>query len=298
VAPLLTDLLDRVAVLRGRQCRVDEIPGGLTNRAYRVRTDDGGDYVVRVPVGAGRLEGVDRDHERHNMGIAAAVGVAPSVVDGLPELGVLVVGFVPGRTLVADDLANPAVLARVTPQLRRLHAGPPFRGWFDLAGVRGRYLRQAERHGVRLPSGFHELADRVAELETALRLQEEPGVACHNDLVAANLIDDGDRVWLVDFEYAATNVASADLGNLAACADLGPEGTAELVTFYYDAAPTPRQLARVEAWALLSAYSWTAWACARQEPQDPWANRQFESARAGLLGAQYANILDGLADGG
>jgi len=292
------EVFDRVRVLRGRRLRVDELAGGPTNRTFRVRTDDGGDYVVRFPrTVTTRSVGVDRDHERHNTEVAGRSGVGAPFVEAVADLGALVVGFVPGRTLGDADLAAPAVVAKVAAQLRALHGGPPFRGGFDLTGHRNRYLRQAAERGVRLPAAFLDLADRAAALETALGSQPEPAVPCHNDLVAANVLDDGARVWLVDFEYSAMNVGSFDLGNLVACAHLPADPADALVTAYYRR-PSRRDRARVKAWALLSAYTWTAWAATQDEPPKAWQAGQLEAARSGLLGPGYRTVLAEVASGG
>ncbi|HUW16102.1 MAG TPA: phosphotransferase [Actinomycetes bacterium] len=293
-----SEVFGRVRVLRGRVLQVDELAGGLTNRTFRVRTDDGGDYVVRFPRSAATNPvGVDRAYELANTELAGDAGVGAPFVEAVPDLGALVVGFVPGRTLGPADLADSAVISRVSSQLRALHRGPQFRGGFDLAAYRRRYVRLAEARGVRLPAGYVDLDQRVAALEAALRSAPEPRVPCHNDLVAANLLDDGVRAWLVDFEYSAMNVATFDLGNLVACSHLPPEPAGAMVSAYFTRT-SRRDHARVQAWALLSAYTWTAWAATQDEAPDAWQARQLDAARAGLLGPRYRTTLADVAAGG
>jgi thiamine kinase-like enzyme len=289
VPPTPSEVLARVRALSGRTLRVDELSGGGTNRVLRVRTDDGGDFVVRIPRSRSAPIGVDRGREVTHTRLAGDLGVGAPFVESVADLDAVVVGFVPGRSLEPADLGDASVLARVSTQLRALHAGPRFRGSFDLAGYRRRYLALAAERGRRLPSGFGDLADRAEALERAVRSRPEPAVPCHNDLVPANIVDDGSRVWLVDYEYAAMNVASFDLGNLAACAELAPETVEVLVSAYYGR-PTGRDLARVQAWAVLCAYTWTAWAVT-QPGQSSWAAGQLAAARAGLLGPGYRPLL-------
>ena len=129
---LLTDehlqsVLGRLRCLAGRDYDVSELGGGLTNANYRVTlTDDGrpGDYVVRVSSNESGLLAIDRINERLNTWRAAEAGVGAPVVEALPEDNVLVVGFIPGRTLDPADLRDPAMVPRAAAAVRMLHEGP------------------------------------------------------------------------------------------------------------------------------------------------------------------------------
>ena len=118
----LEQLLDGIPVLTGQGRHVTPLPGGLTNTNYRVRTDAGLDVVVRVSAPETGLLGVDRHAEHVNTLAAAAAGVGAPVVDYLEGQGVMVVGFLPGRTWTDADVA--ANLQRLARSLHRLHAGP------------------------------------------------------------------------------------------------------------------------------------------------------------------------------
>ena len=148
----LDTLLDGIPVLTGQGRHVTPLPGGLTNLNYRVRTDDGLDVVVRVSSPDTGLLGVDRHAEHANTLAASAAGVGAPVVDYLEGRGVMVVGFLPGRTWAdADVAANPVRLAAA---LRRLHAGPAFLGRFDMFAMRAQYLSVVRDRGFRMPSAY------------------------------------------------------------------------------------------------------------------------------------------------
>ena len=134
--------LDRLAILAGRSWRATDLPGGLTNHNVRVTTDDDGpplDVVVRCSSSDAGLLGIDRDAEHANTAAAAEAGVGAPVVEYRPDLGMLVIGFLPGRALDDADFADPGVMARAAEACRRLHAGPA--------------VRQRVRH-VRPPGGL------------------------------------------------------------------------------------------------------------------------------------------------
>src|SRR6478752_3175134 len=126
--PDVDAILARVPVLRGATA-VDELSGGLTNRNLKVTTPHGV-YVLRISSNSSSLLSVDRDHEFANSTAAAAAGVGAPVVDYLPGEGVLVVGFLEGRTFTSADVG--ANLPRIAHALRRLHAGPAFASRFDM----------------------------------------------------------------------------------------------------------------------------------------------------------------------
>lgn len=247
----------------GRPRTVEDLPGGLTNRNLKVTTPDGA-VVVRLSTGATSLLAIDRDHEHANSRAAATTGVAAPVLDYLPGEGVLVVGFLPGRTLTNDDLADddladPAVLGRVARACRTLHAGPRFVTDFDMVDVQRRYLRIVQEHGFRLPPRYLEFAPALERIERALAVRRAPTVPCHNDLLAANLIDDGTQVWIIDYEYSGNNDACFELGNIWSEADLPLDHLEELVGQYYGRT-LRNKIARARLFGLMSRYGWTLWA--------------------------------------
>ncbi len=300
VQPDLGDLPEQLDVLRGRRLEVCELGGGLTNRNYRVTTDDGGDYVVRVSSTETGLLAIDRDAERHNTTAAWLAGVGAPVIEALPDRNVLVVGFLPGRTLQAPDVRDPATIPRIAAAVRTLHAGPEFLGSFDMRSIRRRYLDVVTEHGFRLPADYLDLAPRVEALEAALVPGAETPRPCNNDLLAANLIDDGERVWLIDYEYSGMNEPSFELGNIASESGLEREELAALVAAYWGRGSRSKTC-RAEAWSLLARYGWTLWASiqASVSPIDfdfwSWGMEKYDSARADLLGPTYDRLLDGLA---
>jgi len=299
----LAELLGKLAVLAGRTYQVTELGGGLTNRNYRVRTTDAAevaDVVVRVSANESGLLAIDRAAERHNTLMAWRSGVGAPVVEALPADNVLVVGFLPGRTLTAADVRDEATCRRIAAAVRTLHAGPDFTGTFDFRAIRRRYLDVVVREGFRLPPDYLELAGRVEALEEAMAAGNEPLVPCNNDLLAGNFLDDGERIWIIDYEYGGMNEASFELGNLASESDLSPEAMGVLVSSYWGR-PDPAKVARAQAWSLLARYGWTLWASI-QDSVSPiefdfwaWGMAKYDSAAAQLLGPAYPQILDGLA---
>src|SRR5580658_8633212 len=94
----LDALFDRTASLAAKPRLVEELPGGLTNRNYKVTTPDGA-FVARISVAGTDLLAIDRDSEYRNSGAAAAAGAGAPVIEYRPQDSLLVIGYIEGRTL-------------------------------------------------------------------------------------------------------------------------------------------------------------------------------------------------------
>ena len=91
------------------------------------------------------------------------------------------------------------------------------------------YLALVREHGFSLPDGYDAFAPQWERVRRALAVRPPATVPCNNDLLAGNFIDDGQRVWLIDYEYSGNNDPAFELGNTATECDLSREQTDELV---------------------------------------------------------------------
>jgi thiamine kinase-like enzyme len=306
VAADALDIIARVPSLARAPRVVTELPGGLTNRNYKVTTPDGA-FVARLwaPAASGRLLAINREHEYRNSVIAAAAGVGAPVVEYRPQDRVLVLGFVNGVTFTSTDVQDPRNLPRIAAALRALHAAPRFAGDFDMFDVQRRYRDAARRAGAAVPAGYDDLAPAFAAARAALAAAAGPAVTtvpCHNDLLAANFIDSGERVYLIDYEYSGNNDPCFELGNIAGESQLSGETLAALVTAYYGRVSRSK-IARARLFTLVSQYGWTLWGVL-QHASSPlefdfwsWAVERFEAAAAGLSSPSLAQLLDDVAKG-
>ncbi|HEV8338048.1 MAG TPA: choline/ethanolamine kinase family protein [bacterium] len=193
---------------------MSSLPGGITNLNYRVEAD-GEAYAMRISLEGAELLGIDRRREYQCMLTASRTGVAPEVVYARPREGLLVTRFVPGRSLVPGRAVRGGVRRRVVRAMRRYHSGPPFAGRFSPSRTLESYLLAARRGGSPLPGDADRLFERVSAIAAILRRSQAALRPCHNDLWGRNLIDDGKRVVIVDWEYAAMGDLFFDLANFA-----------------------------------------------------------------------------------
>jgi len=234
------------------------IKGGITNANFRV-DDAGRRYFVRIgddiPV-----HGVMRFNELSASRAAAACGLSPNVVHAAP--GALVFEFVDGKTLAAEDVRRPEVLARILPLVRKCHrempqhiAGPALIFWvFHVLRDYGHSLKAGKsRHLTALPR----LLDIAAELERAVGAVEI--VYGHNDLLPTNFIDSGERMWLIDWDYAGFNSPLFDLANLCSNNEVPEADEARLLEAYFERKADAELLRRYHAMKCASLLRETMW---------------------------------------
>ena len=206
----------RIAALPCWSGKVDPQPlsGGMTNRNYLV-DDRSQRFVVRlgddIP-----LHGILRFNERAASRAAHAAGVSPAVV--FADRGVMVLQYIEGKTYAPADIRDKVNLPRVIDLVKRVHKntaahleGAVLTFWvFHI--LRGYFSNLRQSQSPRL-SLLASLVPCAAKLEAAVG--ELPVVFSHNDLLAANFLDDGKRLWLIDWDYAGYNSPLFDLGGLA-----------------------------------------------------------------------------------
>jgi thiamine kinase-like enzyme len=292
----LEEVLEAVPALAGRSRSVTPLPGGLTNANHKVVTDRGA-YVVRRWSDDTGLLSIDRDNEYENSVRAAEVGVGAPVVAYLPEHNAMVVEYLHGRTMRAEDLRRGDLLEAAADACRRLHGARRFRDDFDMFDIQQRYLAIVRERGLRLPGRYLEFAPHVAAIRDALAAREDGTVPCNNDLLAENFILTGDRFRLIDYEYSGNNDPCFELGNAWSESNLSPPQLEALVGAYYGR-PLRHKVARARLWGLISKYGWTLWASIQDGVSDldfdfwAWGMEKYDRAVAEFDSPELERLLD------
>lgn len=300
--PVLEDVVRRLpGWSEGVEVRIEPLEGGITNRNFRI-TLAGASYVVRLAGADTELLGIDRAVERAAAEAAAAVGVGPEVVLSLPELGCLVTRFVEGEPIPAEDLEREEVLAAVVRSVRAIHEGPRIPGEFWAPAVCRAYREVAASKGVRIPPAYDRLIEVAAEIEAAFAASPSPRRPCHNDLLNANLLRDGDHVWIVDYEYAGMGDPFFDLGNFSINNGLSEEAQARLLELYFGQV-RPAHRARLALMRILSDFREAMWGVVQQGISTldfdyvDYARRHFERCLESAADPRYRSWLAEAAEG-
>jgi thiamine kinase-like enzyme len=236
---------------------VEPLPGGITNVNYRVRAGTRA-YVARLCVER-LLLGIDRRNEVVCQRAAHGLGVAPEVIHH--EDGVLISAHLDARTLDAAAVRDARFVPRMAAVLRALHEG-----WDRLTGEMlyfsafqtvATYTRTARVLKAELPEDIDALLDDARFL--ARQVAPFVPVLCHNDLLAANILDDGRHVWLVDWEYAGVGHPLFDLASVSSnCGFSADQERALLVA--YAGQVDPRSLRELRILKTVSLLREALWA--------------------------------------
>jgi len=235
-----------------------QIKGGITNANFRVDAE-GRAYFVRIgddiPV-----HGVMRFNELAASRAAAACGLSPSVRHTEP--GALIFDFIEAKTFTAEDVRQRANLERILDLVRHCHRDMP-------NAVRGPALIFWVFHVLR--DYAHSLKDgesrhlaalgRLMQIATDLEHMVGPVdiVYAHNDLLPSNFLDDGKRLWLIDWDYAGFNSPLFDLANLCSNNEVGAADEIWLLESYFDRRADDGLLRRYHAMKCASLLRETLW---------------------------------------
>jgi thiamine kinase len=243
--------------------RMERIKSGLTNESWCVESSDTA-VVVRIStVNEAELQ-LDRDSETHVLKIVEQLGIGAPVLLCEPARRLLVTRYLPGQVLSADNLREPAIMQRVAQLLRRLHGvtATPSVQHVDLVAVLHGYWNSLDAHSV--PLSAEQRADRNYALSIADGSVRDGALSlCHNDVHHLNIVDNGERLWLLDWEYAGRGDAYFDLASVCSYHDYSESQRDEFL-HCYDALAGVREARRLERMCWLFDYIRTLWLTVRE----------------------------------
>jgi thiamine kinase-like enzyme len=295
----IAEIVDRLSPILGHAVGQPEpLDGGITNRNYKVRFG-GDDYVVRVPGKDTNLLEIDRFAELAASELAAEAGVAPKVAAMLEDPPCLVAEFLGARTMEAEELRGPKCLVDVAADLRRIHGSDQtLPSTFSSFRIVETYARTAEGRGAQIPHEYEQAHENGRLIEQALTGPDHEPVPCHNDLLAANFLHDGERLWIVDWEYAGMGDRFFDLGNFAVNNELGPVEEEALLTAYFGRPPTTREHAALGLMRFMSDFREAMWGVVQSAVSEldfdfiDYASRHFDRLREQAADERFERRLN------
>ena len=243
--------------------------GGLTNRNYRIDCGHGS-YVLRL-AGEGTSEYIDRETEFYNASIASAADVNAEIIHFNTTTGTMICRYIDNAaTLDIETLRDPDVLRRTSKAFRQLHdCGSEFQGRFDLFQQIDQYIEVLQGLNADLPNGYKEVQNDAEQVRTALLLHDLPSRPCHCDPMVENCIDNGNKVYIIDFEYAGNNDPMWDLGDISVEGDFTAEQDNNFMTAYFGRAPDPFDVGRMVMYKAMCDLLWTLWGVVQHANKNP-----------------------------
>ncbi len=272
--------------------------GGLTNLVFRVELA-GRSLCLRLP-GKGTEDYIDRGIEAHNAVAAARAGVSPEVLYADAGSGVMITAFLEGcETMTPARFARrDGAPARAGKALSQLHgSGETFRFTFELFAMIDNYLGLLADKAITFPTGYHEGLDEAQAVRAALQARPLPQVPSHCDPLSENFLDDGTRMWIVDWEYSGMNDPMWDLGDLAVEGAFTPAMEMDMLHAYFGGPPSPADQGRMVLYKAMCDLLWTLWGLIQHANGNPaedfmaYAKNRFSRCRKLMAEPGFAKHL-------
>lgn len=216
---------------------IEPLPVGSNNRSFLVRTVQGW-FVLRLSDPKNVPVGVDRQRELRTQEAAGNAGIAAAIMYANIDAGIFLTEYVAGAPLRMGDMQRPSIIKRIASLLRAVHELPVIGPPLDLEAAAGSYVEQVA------VAARKNTAARCARIIAEDASTREETTCCHNDIICANIIA-GDRLRLIDWEYAGANDPYFDLAVLTGYHDL-PAPVVESLLHAYAGSASAENRARLE----------------------------------------------------
>lgn len=243
--------------------------GGLTNRNYKIDCEHGS-YVLRL-AGEGTNDYIDRKTELHNASIASDAGVNAEIVHFDVQTGTMICRYIENSvTMDSAGFQDLNALKRTGRAFRQLHdCGRDFKGQFELFQQIDQYLTVLKDLGADLPSGYTEVQKDAEQVRTALSAFTLPNKPCHCDPMVENCIDNGEKMFIIDFEYAGNNDPMWDLGDISVEGGFNDEQDHVFMTAYFGREPAAFDAGRMVMYKAMCDLLWTLWGVVQHANKNP-----------------------------
>lgn len=278
--------------------------GGLTNVVHRVDLANE-TLIVRIP-GKGTEEYIDRAVELNNAIAAARAGVSAEVIWGDADSGIMVSRCIENIVTMTPESFSERSGApeRAALAFRKLHqSGETFQFRFELFSMIEDYLKVLSGKDSELPEGYSEIVEAAEPVKTVLSENESALAPCHCDPLCENFLDDGTRMWIVDWEYSGMNDPMWDLGDLSVEAGFTDEQDRAMMDAYFDGQASDAEFGRMVVYKAMCDLLWTLWGLIQHADNNPaedfWAYsvNRFERCKTLMRSSEFKAHLAAIRAG-
>ncbi len=292
----LEEAIGRVPFLAGKSnLKTTPLDGGITNMNYKV--DVGGEaFVIRITGARTELLGINRENEYIANKLAGELGIAPEVVYFIRPEGYLVTRFLNSRPLLLPEITKKSNIKKVASVLKEIHAMPSVPGEFDIFKVIADYTKTVKEYKVEFPPDFEWISARAKEAEITLAKHPYKPCPCHNDLLNANFLFDGD-IRILDWEYAGMGDVFFDLANFSVHHQLTDDQDRWLLEGYCSEI-SPQAWGRLKILKTMSDFREAMWALIQLAVSTldfdyrEYANKHFERMKSTMKASEWDRWIE------
>lgn len=277
--------------------------GGLTNLVFKIEAPEQ-NLILRIP-GKGTEEYIDRAVEAHNARAAAGAGVSAPVIYADPDSGLMISRCIDDIVTMSPELfkSRPGSPTRAARALHKLHtSGQRFEFRFELFNMIDDYLNILSGKDTDLPGGYHDIVQAAQPVKAALESTPAELAPCHCDPLCENFLDDGNTMWIVDWEYSGMNDPLWDLGDLSVEADFSDDQDQEMMHAYCGGEPSEPEFARMIIYKAMCDLLWTLWGLIQHADKNPaedfWAysTGRFDRCKALMTDPGFEGYVQAIKD--
>lgn len=273
----------------GKQVQIERIDGGLTNHNLKVIFPTQA-YFIRMGSDNPTLLGLDSKREYTCTKEAAALGIAPDILFCTSDHHIMVMPFIPSQPVEKND----ATYQRILSALRQFHlSGKVLPTTFCPYKIIQDYVAILDSHSETPLAP--DLLQVIEEIRTVVPSFQR-FAPCHLDLYNKNFLDDGKKIWIIDWEYSAMADPLYDLATWASSDQMSVADMQKLLEFY-SGSSTPRDLAYLYVMSILVDIRWGLWSMIQSKVSrieanyEQWADFYFSQARRRATDPQYKQSL-------
>jgi len=294
----IEEVISRICEWKDKEVRYELLGGGITNHNYTVRID-GKPFVVRIP-GAGTDLFIDRNNELDCSIEAGKTRVAPKVLFHLKPENVSVFQFINGKTLTTPEIAgNNGLIKRIVMAIKGIHEKAVFKSEFNPFDTIRKYIKYVNKYDAPLPDDINWMLSLSDSIEKEMEKDKPTDVACHNDYLSENFLDDGNKIWIIDWEYGGMCDPFFDLGDFAVEHPFTREQE-ELIIQEYCGELQVHRLYRMLLVKIISDLWWSIWAMIQSKISKidfdfyTYGNGRFDRLRRNASDKDFKKWLKGV----
>lgn len=259
------DVIQMVDEWKGKEVDIEELTEGITNKNFKVTVEEKS-YIARIP-GEGTDLFINREVELYNMLSASDVGVGAHIFKYFKPEYISIAEFIDGEVMSVPSFKDKERIVKAARAIKRVNMGAKFISKFIMFDKFDEYLEIIKKHTIKVPENFGDAAVFVNRVRDKFLNTMPELAACHNDLLAENFIDQGDRMRIIDWELSGTNDICFELGDFSVEQEFGEDEDVLMVETYFGNFDE-KKFARINLYKSMADILWTLWAAIQNHLSD------------------------------
>ena len=251
------DVIQMVDAWKDKEYAIEELTKGITNKNFKV-TIEGKSYVVRIP-GKGSDVFIDREVEYHNTLAASDVGVGALIYEYFKPDYIAIAEFIDGEVMSVPSFEDKERIVKAVRAIKRVNMRAKFISKFIMFDKFDEYFEIIRKHNIKVPENFGDALVFVNRVRGKFLKTMPELAACHNDLLAENFIDQGERMRIIDWELSGINDVCFELGDFSVEQEFGEDEDVLMIETYFGNFDE-KKCARMSLYKSMADILWTLWA--------------------------------------